>query len=59
MPDKLKIRVVQQMPNIILRTSKQIIYTNDVIALLQESITEVRAQKTGSSGDQYSSFSHM
>ena len=47
MPDKLKIRVVQQMPDIILGAGKQIIYANDVITLLQETITEVRAQKTG------------
>ena len=47
----LKIRVVQQMNNILLTTCKIIIHTNHIVSVFQQAFTKMRTNKSGSSGN--------
>jgi hypothetical protein len=49
---KLEARLIQQMLNIDLSTSKKVIDGDHVVAFSQQSITQMRAQKAGTAGDE-------
>ncbi len=51
---ELKTRVGEQMLDIPLRPGEVIVDGDDVVALVQEALGEVRANKTGSTGNQNS-----
>ena len=53
---ELKIFLAKQMLNILERTRNQVVHGDDVVALFQEPVAEVRAQKTGPAGNEDAFF---
>jgi hypothetical protein len=55
-PNKLEPMMVEQMINVALRASEEIVDTYDVPTISEQSLTEMRAEKAGSPGNQYACF---
>src|SRR5262249_47549483 len=53
---ELEVVVIEQMLDIALRAGEEIIDANDVGAIREQTIAEVRAEETGASGNQYERF---
>jgi hypothetical protein len=52
MAKELEFWIMHQMINIFLVSGKAIIQANDLMSLLQEAFTQMRAKEAGSSGNQ-------
>ena len=50
--DQLEIRLVEQMLNVELLAGEEVIDADDVVALGYETVTQVRAEKSGAAGDE-------
>jgi len=50
MADNLKIRLTNKMPNVFFATCIKIIQTDNIIAFIDQSLTKMRANKTGATG---------
>src|SRR5262249_8852848 len=55
-PNKLEPMMVEQLINVALRASEEIVDTYDVPTISEQSLTEMRAEKAGSPGNQYACF---
>src|SRR5262249_3642865 len=55
-PNKLEPMMVEQMINVALRASEEIVDAYDVPTISEQSLTEMRAEKAGSPGNQYACF---
>jgi hypothetical protein len=55
-PNKLEPMMVEQMINVALRASEEIVDAYDVPTISEQSLTEMRAEKASSAGNQYASF---
>jgi hypothetical protein len=55
-PNKLEPMMVDQMIDVALRASEEIVDAYDVPTISEQSLTEMRAEKAGSAGNQYASF---
>jgi hypothetical protein len=58
-PDQLKAMIVQQVRDILLAASEEIIETNNVVALREQSFTKMRANKPGTAGNKNSHITLM
>jgi hypothetical protein len=58
-PDQLKMMVVEQIRDILLAASEEIIETNNVVALREQSFTKMRANKPGTAGNKNSHNEQM
>lgn len=50
MTDKLKIRIGQDVPNVVLAADKKIVQANDIISVRQQPVAKMGAEKTCSAG---------
>jgi hypothetical protein len=54
MPHELEIRPIQEMGDVCLLAREEIIETDHVVFLLDQSLAEVRPEKAGAAGDENS-----
>ena len=57
MADQLEVRMGQEVEDIVFASRKEIVEADDVVALPEQPLAEVRAEKTGAAGDQ--NFLHV
>jgi hypothetical protein len=55
MADEFKIRVIQEVDNVILGAGVEIIHTDDFVAFFDEFITQMTAEESRSTGNKYAS----
>jgi hypothetical protein len=55
-PNKLEPMMVEHMINVALRASEEIVDAYDVPTISEQPLTEIRAEKAGSPGNQYACF---
>jgi hypothetical protein len=55
-PNKFEPMMVEQMINVALRASEEIVQANDIPTISEQSLTEMRTEKAGSASNQYASF---
>jgi hypothetical protein len=55
-PNKLEPMLVEQMINVVLRASEEIVDAYDVPTIGKHSLTQMRTEKAGSPGNQYACF---
>jgi hypothetical protein len=53
---ELELVVIEQMVDIALRAGEEVVDANDVRALREQAIAEVRAEEAGAPGNQYARF---
>jgi hypothetical protein len=51
--NKFERRITEQMQNVRFAAREEIIEANDLVAFVQKPFAKVRADKTGSAGDEY------
>ena len=51
-PHELKVRVAHQVQHIALTTREKVVHANDLVALVEQTLTQMGSQKTRTSGDQ-------
>jgi hypothetical protein len=51
--NEFKIRFAEKMRNITFGSCEKIIQAKHIVSVLNQSLTKMRAQKSGSAGDQY------
>ena len=49
MPDKFKVIVWEQVTDVLLVASEKVVYADDFVALVDESVTKMAAEESGSS----------
>ena len=52
MTHQLEVRVVEQMQDVFFGASEEIIQADDIVAVVQQALTEVRAEEASAAGDQ-------
>ena len=50
MADKFKIRICHQMTDVVLASGIEIVHTDDIVAVLKQALTQVRAEESGAAG---------
>ena len=50
-PDQLKLRVLEEVSNILPSTGEEIVETQDLVALINQPITQMRAEKARAAGN--------
>jgi hypothetical protein len=51
-PHELKVRVVHQVQHIALTTREKVVHANDLVALVEQTLTQMRSQKARAASDQ-------
>ena len=51
MAHQLEVRMVEQMSDVVFGAGEEVVQTDDVVTVVQQSFTEMRAQETGAAGD--------
>lgn len=52
-PQQLEARMGEQVSDVILAASEEIVDAEDVMAIRDQAVAEVRAEKTGAAGDEH------
>lgn len=52
MPHQLEVWVVQQVQDVVFDTSKEIVQTDDIVAIIQQALAKVGAKKACTTGDE-------
>ena len=52
MAHELKVRMIQQMGDVVLGAGEEVVQADNVVAVGQQSFTEMRAEEAGTAGDE-------
>ena len=53
MTEELEMRIIEQMNDIVLRAGEEVVKTDDIVTLGEQTLAQMRAEETGTAGDEH------